>query len=165
MSRNICEAKMNQFIANEKANAIIDQFLSGKSASDNQVVSQRVQLKKIMLRVPAFGNQPQQPFYGFIKPVGKLAAIVDVKSGSGLIFDGSQIAAETNVNGNFRIDGVTYGKKDTMNGFIRYHAVAIPRKQRRKLRLNSPEVVSALYELNSPWNQHRTVPQTEEIDF
>ena len=64
---------------------------------------------------------------------GEIVVVVfDVATGAVQLIDGSYIASETNVKGNFKIAGVTYGIKDTVNGIARYHRVVVPRKRPRK---------------------------------
>lgn len=61
------------------------------------------------------------PFYAFYKPVGKSkAAIYRIDTGEVKIVSTSSISNKNEVKGTFKLNGVTYGPKDTINGFRRF---------------------------------------------
>jgi hypothetical protein len=121
--KSICASKLNAFIANGKADEII-KILNLDS------VEKSVTLSKVVLRMPAFNHVSGKPFYAFVKQAGEQAVLVDVASGATQVVNNHQMAAQTNVNGRFKIDGVTYGKADTINGMPRYKPVATDKHQR-----------------------------------
>lgn len=133
--------KLNSILVNRKADKVIAAF--SKKNPDLIFDSDRnVHLVKIILRVAGFKKNARVPFYAFVKRAGEYVAVVDVETGAAQVIDPSVIASETDVKGNFRIDGVTYGLKDTVDGFKRYRPLSCePKRPRRKLKVNSPEVV------------------------
>lgn len=61
------------------------------------------------------------PFYAFYKPVGKSkAAIYRIETGEVRIISTALISNKNEVKGAFTLGGVTYGPKDTINGFRRF---------------------------------------------
>lgn len=143
--------KLNEVLVNVKANAAVKDF--NASAAPNDVidmdtVDKKVHLAKIVLRAPAVKNQAGVPFYAFIKRAGDKMALVDVISGSAQLVCPSIIASESDVKGKFRINGITYGLKDTVNGYKRYRPLSCePRKHpAKKIALNGPEISEALAE-------------------
>lgn len=134
MEKNICEAKLNGFIANNKAvRALSEIEKKDPKAFEGMTVERGICLCRVMLREPLFKQKAHKPFYAFVKHVGKeVVAIVDVQSGGAVVVDKDLIVAQTEVKGNFTIKGVTYQLKDTMNGFKRYKVSSCARKQRRK---------------------------------
>lgn len=61
------------------------------------------------------------PFYAFYKPVGKSkAAIYRIDTGEVRIVSTAAISNKNEVKGTFTLNGVTYGPKDTINGFRRF---------------------------------------------
>jgi len=135
--------KLNSILVNIKADKTIDEF----DKKNPGLIGERdgkVHLVKIILRVGSFKKAAHVPFYAFVKKAGSYIAIVDVETGAAQIVDPSVIASETDVKGNFRINGVTYGLKDTVNGCKRYRPLSCePKRPRRKISVNSPEVTEA----------------------
>ena len=121
--KSICASKLNAFIANGKANEVINVL-------NLDAVEKNVQLSKVVLRIPMFKHVSGKPFYAFVKQAGEQAVLVDVASGAVQAVNNCQIAAQTNVNDRFKIDGVTYAKADTINGMPRYKPVATDKYQR-----------------------------------
>lgn len=134
MKKNICEAKLNGFIAEGKANEALKKMRTTDSeAFKGMTVEKGICLCRVVLRKPLFKQKALKPFYAFIKNVGSIAVVVvDVQSGGAVVVDKDLIVAQTEVKGNFTIKGVTYQLKDTMNGFKRYKVSSCARKQRRK---------------------------------
>ncbi len=141
--------KLNSLVANMKADDAFKEF--NKQNPDLVDVSSceaKPNLVKVVLRVAMFKKNASVPFYAFIKhSANNFAAIVDIQTGAVKIVDSSVIASETEVLGNFRIQGVTYGVGDTVNGYKRYRPLSVePRKPRQHLSPLSPEVVAAVSE-------------------
>lgn len=121
---------LNGFIVNKTINMIANE-MGAKAAEE------KPRLVRLVLRNSAEPKIPTGvPLVSFVKNLrinGEIVvAVFDVATGAVQLVDGSYIAAETNVKGNFKIAGVTYGIKDTVNGIARYHRVVIPRKRPRK---------------------------------
>ena len=154
----IAEKKLNTMVANIKADNAFSEF--NKQNPDLVDVSSceaKPNLVKVVLRVAMFKKNASVPFYAFIKHSANFAAIVDIQTGAVKIVDSSVIASETEVLGNFRIKRVTYGLKDTVNGFKRYRPLSVaPRKPRKRLSPLSPEVVAAVCDSEAG---------TEDMDF
>ena len=115
------------FVADEKANKVIS-FMSLSDA----VIETGIRLNKVVLREQAFNTPAGTPFYAFAKAVGELTVLVDVRSGKPIMVDNSVIASMAKVNNEFSIDGVIYGKKDTVNNCPRYVVCRTARKVRAK---------------------------------
>lgn len=154
----IAEKKLNTMVANIKANKAFEDFnKKNPNLVDLSSCEAQPQMVKIVLRVPMFKKNASVPFYAFIKHSKNLNAIVDLQTGAAKIVDSSVIASETEVLGNFRIKGVTYGLKDTVNGFKRYRPLSVaPSKPRKRLSPLSPEVVAAVCDSEAG---------TEDMDF
>lgn len=121
---------LNGFIVNNTINMIANE-MGAKAAEE------KPRLVRLVLRNSAEPKIPTGvPLVSFVKNLrlnGEIVVVVfDVATGVIQLIDGSYIASETNVKGNFKIAGVTYGIKDTVNGIARYHRVVIPRKRPRK---------------------------------
>lgn len=121
---------LNGFIVNNTINMIANE-MGAKAAEE------KPRLVRLVLRNSAEPKIPTGvPLVSFVKNLrlnGEIVvAVFDVATGAVQLVDGSYIASETNVKGNFKIAGVTYGIKDTVNGIARYHRVVIPRKRPRK---------------------------------
>ena len=121
---------LNGFIVNNTINMIANE-MGAKAAEE------KPRLVRLVLRNSAEPKIPTGvPLVSFVKNLrlnGEIVVVVfDVATGAVQLVDGSYIASETNVKGNFKIAGVTYGIKDTVNGIARYHRVVIPRKRPRK---------------------------------
>lgn len=159
MSKIICLEKLNSMLVNKKAEKTFAEFDKKNPECVDLSTCTKIVLVKLVLRVPAFKKHASVPFYAFIKHSSTLAVIVDIETGSAQVFDPSVIAAEMEVKDNFRINGVTYGIKDTISGFKRYRPLSYaPKKPRRKLTPLSQEVVEAQKELAmeqdyQPWNR------------
>ena len=121
---------LNGFIVNKTINMIANE-MGAKAAEE------KPRLVRLVLRNSAEPKIPTGvPLVSFVKNLrlnGEIVVVIfDVATGAVQLVDGSYIASETNVKGNFKIAGVTYGIKDTVNGIARYHRVEIPRKHPRK---------------------------------
>lgn len=121
---------LNGFIVNNTINMIANE-MGAKAAEE------KPRLVRLVLRNSAEPKVPTGvPLVSFVKNLrlnGEIVVVVfDVATGAVQLIDGSYIASETNVKGNFKIAGVTYGIKDTVNGIARYHRVVVPRKRPRK---------------------------------
>lgn len=121
--RSICASKLNAFIANGKADQVI-KILNLDS------VEKSVILSKVVLRMPAFNHVSGKPFYAFVKQAGEQAVLIDIASGATQVVGNHQFASQTNVNGRFKIDGVTYAQADTLHGLPRYRPVATDKRPR-----------------------------------
>ena len=148
MTKTICESKLNGFVANGKALAVLKAFAEahpdkfGKTAIESGIHLRKVVLRvastkqqeldreqKVDKTIAAFAKRKgNKPFYGFVKQAGSVAAVVDVTSGATLVLNNDQIASQTKPEARFKIDGVAYELKDTINGFKRFHAVGSKRK-------------------------------------
>lgn len=137
--------KLNGMLVNVKADTAFAEFQKkNPECIDLTTCDKQPQLVQLVLRVPMFKKNTAVPFYAFIKHSNTLAAVVDVQTGSVKVIDPSVIASETEVHGDFRIKGVTYGLKDTIDGFKRYRPLSIePRRPRKHLTPLSPEVVNS----------------------
>lgn len=121
---------LNGFIVNNTINMIADE-IGAKTAET------KPRLVRLVLRNSAEPKVPTGvPLVSFVKNLKLNGAIVvavfDVASGAIQLVDGSYIASEVDLKDNFKIAGVTYGIKDTINGIARYHRVRIPCKRPRK---------------------------------
>ncbi|MBR3662155.1 MAG: hypothetical protein IKN67_02620 [Alphaproteobacteria bacterium] len=121
---------LNGFIVNNTFEMIANE-MGAKAAEE------KPRLVRLVLRNSAEPKIPTGvPLVSFVKNLrlnGEIVVVVfDVATGAVQLIDGSYIASETNVKGNFKIAGVTYGIKDTVNGIARYHRVVVPRKRPRK---------------------------------
>ncbi|MBR1399328.1 MAG: hypothetical protein IJ564_04030 [Alphaproteobacteria bacterium] len=121
---------LNGFIVNNTFEMIANE-MGAKAAEE------KPRLVRLVLRNSAEPKIPTGvPLVSFVKNLrlnGEIVVVVfDVATGAIQLIDGSYIASETNVKGNFKIAGVTYGIKDTVNGIARYHRVVVPRKRPRK---------------------------------
>lgn len=121
---------LNGFIVNKTINMIANE-MGAKAAEE------KPRLVRLVLRNSAEPKIPTGvPLVSFVKNLrlnGEIVVVIfDVATGAVQLVDGSYIASETNVKGNFKIAGVTYGIKDTVNGIARYHRVVVPRKRPRK---------------------------------
>lgn len=146
--KEICEAKLNAVVANQKAEKVVKQLL--KLSPDGFVDTPAelgVRLVKVVLRCKAFGHPARIPFYAFVKDMASLSILVDIQSGAVEVFDASTVSACANVTGDFVINGVTYGLKDTVNGQKRYHALPGREKPRERYGLQTPAVQEAMQEL------------------
>ena len=148
MTKTICESKLNGFVANGKAVLALKNFAGAHPQEvDESAIESGIHLRKMVLRVASTKQQEldreqkvdktiaafakrkgNRPFYAFIKQAGSVAAVVDVKSGVSLVLNNDQIASQTKPEARFKIDGVAYELKDTINGFKRFHAVGSKRK-------------------------------------
>ena len=124
-TKRINEANLNSLVANERADKFINKVLK-KQAPEffcDSEIEPRVHLNKLVLRADFFNHRAGVPFYAFTKHIDDLNIIVDVKSAKIDVVDSSTIASQTEVKGNFTIDGVVYDKKDMVNGQPRYCCV------------------------------------------
>ena len=82
----------------------------------------------------------------FVKQAGPVKAIVNIKTGEARVFANEDVISASKVtDGRFTIDGVTYGKKDTLNGFARYAPLKEAKKSlRKRLSINGPIVTAAM---------------------
>ncbi len=147
MAKTIALEKLNSVLANIKANKALEVYNQQKPDSKIGTVEENVHLAKVTLRVNFAKNEANHPFYAFVKNAGKMLIIVDLVSGTAKVVTPSTVASVTNVKGNFRINGVTYGLKDTINGQPRFRPLSYePKKDRHKMSINGEEVTRALAE-------------------
>ena len=132
--KTICAANLNSIVANTKADKCIAAIrIERPDFLTNAEIPTQVQLRKVTLREQAFGIPAGQPLYAFAKQVSKrLIVLVEVRTGKAELFAVSRVASMTPVTDKFTIDGVVYGKKDTMNDCPRYAACGSTRKPRAK---------------------------------
>ncbi len=120
-------------------------------------VEENIHLRKVVVRSAArkrskklnLGeNAPtnSEPFYAFVKQAGPIKAVVNVVTGEARVFANEDVVSSSKVaDGRFTIDGVTYGKKDTLDGFARYAPIKEVKKGlRKRLSINGPIVTAAL---------------------
>lgn len=114
MKKTISVTNLNAYVANTQIDSAI-------TAAGEQTHEKTVRLAKIILRSsPTHKLKPSVPMYAFVKNAGdKLAAMV-LTNGVTVLLDNSQIASASEIHGDFTLCGVTYGIKDTVNGFPRY---------------------------------------------
>ena len=68
-----------------------------------------------------YKRERNTPFYAFYKPVAKnKAAVFRIETGEVRIVSTASISKKDDVKGTFTLGGVTYGPKDTINGFRRF---------------------------------------------
>ena len=156
MKKTICESKLNAYVAFTKAVKVINNYAKKEDVGD--VIDRQVHLRKIVLKTSAFSKtdkrnptdtpapQHSKPFYAFVLQAGTQKVIVPLETGFAKVYDNSEVVSETKVPKMFYIHGVAYGRKDSVNGFVRYAPVRIKKKERRKLSVNGPLVTAALRE-------------------
>lgn len=143
-----------------------EDILSSQKASDegkllaalvDVAVEETIHLRKVVVLQAArrrskklsFGETiaiNSEPFYAFVKQAGPVKCVVNIKTGEARIFANEDVISATKVtDGRFTIDGVTYGKKDTLNGFARYAPLKEVKKSlRKRLSINGPIVTAAM---------------------
>ena len=115
---------------------VVDKLL--RAALENQGLdgSGKIKLVKIALRhrrvrgskISVFENRKQgdykksvnTPFLAFVKASGKKLAVYRIDTGEIKIISLAQISKKDEVKGTFMLGGITYGKKDTVNGYRRF---------------------------------------------
>lgn len=120
-------------------------------------VEENIHLRKVVVRETArkrskklsFGETAptkSKPFFAFVKQAGEVKAVVNVKTGEARVFANEDVVSEVKLTDNrFTIDGVTYAKKDTIDGFARYAQIKEAKKSlRKKLSINGPIVTAAM---------------------
>ena len=120
-------------------------------------VEENIHLRKVVVRSAARKRSKKlnlgetvptnsEPFYAFIKQAGSVKCIVNIKTGEARIFANEDVISSSKVSdGRFTIDGIIYGKKDTLNGFARYEPIREAKKSlRKKLSINGPIVTAAM---------------------
>ena len=123
--KKIAAERLNAYVANSRADECIEIY--GLTSVEKSVV-----LSKVVLRTQAFKHQIGVPFYAFVKQAGEQAVLVDVSTGCTQIVSNHLVAAQANVRGRFKIDGVTYDKADTICGMPRYRVVETEAKSRTR---------------------------------
>ena len=124
--KKVSNERLNAFVANNKA----DEFIV---VTGLETIEKSVTLSKVVLRKAVFKHPAGVPFYAFVKQAGEQAVLIDVVSGGAKAVANHDVAAQANVRGRFKIDGVTYDKADTIHGMPRYKVVdseAKPHSQR-----------------------------------
>ena len=116
MRKFISESNLNAFVANQKANKVID--AQGQSSANSGVF-----LSRVVLRIKAFKHPSGVPFYAFVKQAGEQTVLVDVETGATRTVANHQFATQTNVRGKFKIGCFTYEQRDTIHGMPRYKVV------------------------------------------
>lgn len=115
------------YVANAKANKFIaDMNLAGVT------VNTGIQLNKVILRKQTLNAPAGKPFYAFAKSAGEQTILIDLVSGKPVAVNNSAITSMTQVTGKFVIDGVIYGKKDTLHNYPRYTVCSTLRQPRSK---------------------------------
>ena len=100
------------------ANNAIDEAL-GKIGIKTR--SHRVYLVKIILRKsPTHKVKTGIPLFAFAKSIGDKLAVKFLANGAVAVLEDFNIRMVSEVRGDFTVSGVTYGIKDTINGFPRY---------------------------------------------
>lgn len=138
MCKTISLEKLNSLLANIKADRTVKQYNDANpDKAEPRACEHKIHLAKVVSRTDLFKNKAGVPFYAFVKKVGSLVVLVDLVTGSAQIVAASVIASESDVKDNFRVNGVTYGVKDSVNGFKRYRPLSYePKKPRRKLKVS-----------------------------
>lgn len=112
--RKISELNLNALMANQRVNAAI-------AKAGEQTNEKTVRLAKIILRSsPTHKLKTNVPLYAFVKNAGDKVAMQVLTNGVVTLVDNSQVLSLSEVRGDFTINGITYGKKDTVNGVLRY---------------------------------------------
>ena len=133
MEKNICEAKLNGWIANNKVHETLKKIKNADpSAFEGMTIENGICLCLVLVRKPIFKRKANRPFFAFVKQVGDAVAMVDVQSGDVAIVSKEAISGRAEVKGRFKIKGVTYKLKDTVNGFKRYEVSSCTEKQKNK---------------------------------
>ncbi len=146
MCKSIALEKLNGILVNVKlVKALKDFNKKNPGLIDIEKCETGTHLVQLVLRVPLMKKKSHKPFIAFIKHAGELAAIADVETGATVVVDPTVIASETEIRENFKIDNVTYGLKDSINGLKRYRPLAYKsQKPRQRLTPISSIVVNAL---------------------
>ncbi len=149
MVKSISLEKLNSILVNQKLDKVINDFMSNNPEliTSTEHINAKPRLSKLCLRVAGFKKSINTPFYAFVKNAGQLIAIFDIETGSAKMVDPTIISSETDVKDKdiFKISGVNYGLKDTINGFKRYRPLTFEgKKPRQKMSVFSPEVVDAI---------------------
>ena len=112
--KTISVRNLNAFVANKEIDFAIQQ-------AGEQTHERTVRLAKIILRdSPTHKLKANVPMFAFVKNAGdKLAAMV-LTNGVTVLLDNSQLLSASEIHGDFSLGGVTYGVKDTVNGYPRY---------------------------------------------
>lgn len=125
MQKSICSSKLNSLLADAKASVAL------ATVQSEDVVAEDTRLSKISLRSEFARHPAGTPFYAFVKRSGDLYGVIDLKSGAIIVVGNDNIASLTNVKGNFEVDGICYGLKDTINGWPRYRALCALKRNKR----------------------------------
>ena len=114
MKKQISVNNLNSMVANN----VIDEALAKVGIITH---CQRVYLVKLILRKsPSHKIKTNVPLYAFAKSVGDKLAVKVLTTGAVAVLDDTHIQMVSEVRGDFTLNGVTYGVKDTINGFRRY---------------------------------------------
>lgn len=144
--------KLNAILANIKSDEAIKDFNQKNKRKNIDSIQfladEKPHLMKLTLKQPLFKKNSGVPFYAFVKSADNgYIIVVDVITGAAKVIENSIIDSEADAGRKFRINGVTYGLQDTVNGFKRYCPLSVePRKPRQRLTPNSKAVVYAVVE-------------------
>jgi hypothetical protein len=153
----ICSSKLNAYVANQKAETVINAFTAENPAKmAGAAVEEKIHLRRVVVRSSARKRSKKlnpgettplnsSPFYAFVKQAGPVKVVVNVQTGEARVFANEDVISAVKVHsGKFTINGVTYAKKDTLNGFVRYEPVREKRSLRQKLSIHGPIVTAAM---------------------
>lgn len=117
--KEISNQNLNAYVANQK----IDKAIAKAGEKSH---NKTVWLCKIILRnSPSHKLKEFVPMYAFVKNAGNKTAFMILSNGVTAVMDNSQFFSVSEVNGDFTFHGVTYGIKDTVNGYPRYKVKGI----------------------------------------
>ena len=114
MGKIISVTNLNAFVANNEIDCAI-------AASGSEVKEKSVRLVKMVLRKsPTHKLQKNVPLVAFVKNAGDKVVAKVLTNGVVVVLNNSNISSLCEVKGDFSLNGVIYGVKDTINGFPRY---------------------------------------------
>lgn len=114
LMKTISETNLNAYIANDEINKAI-------AAADEKTRYKRVHLAKLILRKsPMHKLKINVPLIAFVKQAGDKLAVKVLTMGKVVLLNDTDISSLSEIPGEFTLGGVTYGIKDTINGFPRY---------------------------------------------
>lgn len=117
--KEISNQNLNAYVANQKIDKAI-------AKAGEKSLYKTVRLCKIILRNSSNPKlQTCVPMFAFVKSVGKKIAFMVMSNGVTAVMDNSQVSSVSEINGDFTFHGVTYGVKDTINGYPRYKVKSV----------------------------------------
>ena len=156
--KEICAAKTNALVANNKMNQAVTDYNANHKCqlvTDGNVMVARVIISSRQAKFgkqktvssskdtkkSRFTNPAGVPFICFMKNVNaNKTIIVGIESGKADIVDRRNLSVRHKDMKTFRIKGVSYRIKDTVNGLPRFTAHHETAPRRNKLNINSEEL-------------------------